>query len=235
MQHGESKDVHYEPRGGDDQHRLPQDLGRRHETSHGLEQNPADDQQQAQAIDEGGENLEALVAECSSAVGRSFADVKRNRRKRERHRIREHVPGVGEQRKRASENTADDLHHHEGARQNQRDDDAPHVAVTVAHVAGGSIPGDAVRGTLAGVVPECSRALLKIQPQRRRHEYEVRRPAKKKAVPFETAFATYVLYVVPGPLNPRQAVPEGVLHVLSIAGAVLVLLKHDALMARRSQ
>ena len=63
----------------------------------------------------------------------------------------------------------------------------------------------------------------------------VRITGTKKAVPFETAFATYVMYVVPGPLNPRQAVPEGVLHVLSIAGVDLVLIKHDALVAKRSQ
>ncbi len=131
VQDREGDHIHDQAGPGHDQHGRPRHLDRRNQAAQRFEEYPADDDQQAQTIHEGRENLEALVTERPPRVRRAPADVESNGRERERHRVRQHVARVGQQRERAGENAADDFDDHEGAGQCQRNDDALHVAADV--------------------------------------------------------------------------------------------------------
>ncbi len=131
MQHDESNHVDGQSRRGHKKHRRAGYLDRRDEAPHRFEENPADDDQQAQAVDERGQDLETLVAEGAPRVRRAFADVERDRRERQGHRVGEHVARVCQQGERSGEDTADDLDDHEGPGERQRDDDALHIAAAV--------------------------------------------------------------------------------------------------------
>ena len=98
VQHNERNQVDHQARDRDDEHRLAEHVTRVDEAPRGLEQDPADHRQQTQAVDEGGKDLESLVAISQRAIRRSFAHMKGHGRQRQRHRVGEHVAGVGQQR-----------------------------------------------------------------------------------------------------------------------------------------
>ena len=87
----------------------------------GLEQDPADDQQQTEPVDERRQDLETLVTVGQVAARRALADMERGSSERQRHRVSQHVAGVGQQRQRPGQDAADDLDDHESARQDERD------------------------------------------------------------------------------------------------------------------
>ena len=123
----------------DRQHRSGQDRDRRSQATRGLDDDPDRDHEQAKTVDERCEHAHPAVAIGASLVRRAAAHDHGKERQRERRRVGEHVPGVGQQRKRAAPETSDHLERHEGGRQRERPAQtrAGRTLVIVAGVIGG--------------------------------------------------------------------------------------------------
>ena len=130
----ERQDVHRQPQGGDDEHRRREDLDRLEQPPDGLEDDPADDEQQRHAVDESGQDLEPVVAIGAPGIGGAPPDTEAQPGEQERRGVDQHVPGIGEQRQRAGVYSADHLDDHEDAGQDHGLEEAGlvvGVAVTV--------------------------------------------------------------------------------------------------------
>ena len=86
---------------------------------HRLDGDPGDDQQQRDRVDVGGEHRKPVIAVGPLRVDGALRHQHGDAREPERGRIGQHVTGIGEQRQRAGDHAADDLHHHEPAREPQ--------------------------------------------------------------------------------------------------------------------
>ena len=71
--------------------------------------------EEREAVDEGGEDGEAVEAVGPSRVGRAAGEAEGEPGQRQRRHVGEHVAGVGEERERAGEEAAGDLDQHEAA------------------------------------------------------------------------------------------------------------------------
>ncbi len=101
-----------------------EDRDGRVEPLHGLDDDPGGDREQRDAVDERDEHGEAVEAVGAAPVGRLARQPEADPGEREAREVREHVARIGEQRQRAGEDAADDLGHHETARQQRSDADA---------------------------------------------------------------------------------------------------------------
>ena len=124
VQHAEGRDVDGEAERGDDQHGRAGDLDGVEQAPDRLDGDPGGDREEREPVDEGGEHGEAVEAVGAPPVGRAPRDARREPGQRQRGEVRQHVPGVGEQRQRARDDAADRLGDHEAAGQ-QRDDAEP--------------------------------------------------------------------------------------------------------------
>ena len=113
----EHEHVHRQPQGGDDEHRPGEDLDRLEQSPDGLEDDPADDEQKRHAVDEGGQDLEPVIAIGAPGIGGSPPDAEAQPGEQQRRGVEQHVSGIGEQRQRAGVNPADHLDDHEDAGQ----------------------------------------------------------------------------------------------------------------------
>src|SRR5690606_33165414 len=142
----------------DREHRAAQNLDRIEEAPDGLDRDPDDNDQKRTAVREGGEHLNPVITIGPAWVGRPARDPEGDPRESESRRVCQHVPGVGDQRQRTRDQSADSLHHHEGAGEQQREQDAtlvvrsyrsvmmmPLMVVTRPRVAGYMIVPHAIR------------------------------------------------------------------------------------------
>ena len=127
MQHCKRNNIDNEAGGRDGQHGLRLDVAWTDEPFDRLVENPADDDEQAQSVDEGGEYLESLIAIGQPAIRWSFAHVECHRSKRERHGVGQHVTGIRQQREGPGQQATDHLNDHERTGKNQCDHHAPEI------------------------------------------------------------------------------------------------------------
>ncbi len=128
VEDGERGDVDQEASDGHRQHQPAEHLDRREQPADRLDSDPDHDRDQRHAVDEGGEHLEAMIAVGAAVVVAAPADPEGGVGQGERSRVGGHVPGVGEERQRAGDEAASDLHDHERAGQRHRPEDAPLIA-----------------------------------------------------------------------------------------------------------
>ena len=93
----------------------------------GFEQDPADHNDQAQAVDQGGQNLQPLITERTLVIGRFFRKLEGGPGQPERQCIGQHVAGIGQQCQRTRQQPADHLDNHEAAGQQRGKQQAPGV------------------------------------------------------------------------------------------------------------
>ncbi|KGQ02218.1 hypothetical protein BBAD15_g12573 [Beauveria bassiana D1-5] len=129
--------IDHQPGDGHGQHAGGLDIRRRLETAPGFVQDVERHAQQHQRVDRGRQDLEARITVSAHQVGGLAARADRDQRQQQRDSVGHHVHGVGDQRQTAGPQAPDDLHHHEGAGQPERDPQAgfgqrPHVGVLMA-------------------------------------------------------------------------------------------------------
>ena len=103
------RDVDDDPDAGECEHEPTVDVRRRDEAPHRGVDDPEADEDERDAVRERGQNLDAPKAERPAPARRAPRDRGGDKRERKRGRVREHVPGVGEQRERARDDPDRDL------------------------------------------------------------------------------------------------------------------------------
>ena len=88
---------------------------------------PGAEHEQRDPVHLGGEDLGAAEAERPRPARRSGRETRGDERDRERGRVGEHVPRVGEQGERAGDDPRGDLGRHQAEDQRERDRDRPAV------------------------------------------------------------------------------------------------------------
>ena len=81
---------------------------------------PDGNEEQSEAVDEGGKHLESRIAIGPFHVGRTVGDQESDEGQDQRHGVGQHVAGIGDQGKRSRQIAADGFHHHESDGQEQR-------------------------------------------------------------------------------------------------------------------
>ena len=120
LEHAQHGQVGQQAEHRDAEHGAACDFARRLEALDGFPEDPGDHGEQRQRIDEGGEDLHPVMTAGARSADGALADARSEPGQREGGGIRQHVPGVGEQRERAREQSADDLEHHERRRDGER-------------------------------------------------------------------------------------------------------------------
>jgi hypothetical protein len=98
-----------EPDERHDEHPAAENVLRVVEPADGLDEDPDGDHCEGDAVRERGEDLRPPVAEAPLGGRGPTREPRGDERERQRGRVAEHVPGVGEQRKASREPSADDL------------------------------------------------------------------------------------------------------------------------------
>ena len=116
--HGD-EDVHRKTRHGDGKHAERGDFRRVQQAADGFDDNPEDDGGERQAVQRGGDDFAATVAEGVFERGRAVAPVKGGEGEAEGDGVREHMSGVGKQGEAVGQQAADDFDQHEGGDKQQ--------------------------------------------------------------------------------------------------------------------
>ena len=95
-----------------------------YEPLHGLDDDPRGNREQRDAVDEGDEHGEAVEAVGAAPIGRLAREPETDPGEREAREVGEHVARIREQCQRAGQEAADDLGHHEAAREQRSQADA---------------------------------------------------------------------------------------------------------------
>ena len=114
---------------GDRQHGIAHDGHRLDDAAHRFDADPADHNDQGQSVDEGGDDLQPVIAVGAFVVRRAPGHAEGDPGKRQRDGIGQHMAGVGEQGQQARDQPARNFHRHENGDDDQRPEDAPLVAV----------------------------------------------------------------------------------------------------------
>src|SRR5690554_1548933 len=119
----EHEQVHKETKSGDDEHRPGEHLRGISKALIGFDEDPKDDPKERERVDEARDYLESEITKGAFPVGFAAAETEGRIGEPQRDRIREHMPGVGDEGERAGDVAADGLDEHEGEDQKERDED----------------------------------------------------------------------------------------------------------------
>ena len=131
--HGD-EDVYRKTDDGNGEHADGGDFRRMQQAADGFDDNPEDDGGERQAVQGGGDDFTATVAEGVFERGRALAPVKGGEREGEGNGVGKHMPGVGKEGEAVGEQAADDFDQHEGGDKQQGAlEDGFVMAVDVGH------------------------------------------------------------------------------------------------------
>ena len=117
--------VDAEARRGDGHHRPAEHLGRRQHALVGLDQDHEGHGQEQQRVDDGGQDLDAVVAERLLGRGRPGGNPDGEQRQADARHVGEHVAGVGGEGQAARPHRTQDLDDQKAAREHEHDQQMP--------------------------------------------------------------------------------------------------------------